>query len=265
MPCTCCKREIKIVSKGLCGACYQRWRKTGTTDYQRWGKRTQCSVKDCDKDVVSHGLCDMHRKRLERHNHIEQTRPDSWGAKHKHPLRHSWKHLLRYRGIEDVCSEWRNDFLRFVMDVGDRPSPKHKLFKADEVKPFGPDNFVWKRSFTEKVDGEDEQTYRNRYSRAFRAVNQEACAGYELKKNFGLSRDEYDLMLRRQNGVCAICGNEETTVIRGKVINLAVDHCHDTGKVRGLLCRECNQGIGCLDHDKDRLKRAVNYLETASI
>lgn len=261
MPCLSCKRDLKPVARGLCNACYSRWRKTGTTEYQRWGKRSVCQIKDCGKRAVSHGLCDTHRKRLERHGHTEQTRSDSWGAKEKHPLLNAWRHLRRFRSIQRVCSEWQDDFLQFIADVGERPSPKHKLFAADETKPIGPRNFVWKRSLIEKVPGEDERTYLARWQRASRSIRKEAHRGYDLKKNYGMNREEYAALVIAQDGECAICGEQETTVIRGKTISLAVDHDHVTGKIRGLLCINCNRALGMFKDDPKRLRKAIRYLK----
>lgn len=70
--------------------------------------------------------------------------------------------------------------------------------------------------------------------------------------------DEYDRMLERQGGVCAICGNGASDAIRK---NLAVDHCHGTGRVRGLLCGNCNTGLGSFKDDPVLLRRAIKYLK----
>lgn len=261
MPCTACLREKPPVARGLCNACYQRWRKTGTTEYQRWGKRTACGVGGCDKPATANGLCAMHLQRMNRHGHVEDTRPDSWGAKHKHPLFHSWAWMRRHRGKDGVDPAWESDFLQFVMDVGERPSPKHKLFAADDSKPIGPTNFVWKRAITERADGEDLRTYGNRVQKVYRAVKPEAFKGYDLKRTFGLSRRDYDALSEEQGHACAICREPERVVIRGRKTSLAVDHCHTTGAVRGLLCAKCNRGLGLFDDDMDRLKAAVGYLE----
>tara|TARA_B100001059_G_C17453368_1_gene388534 strand:+ start:117 stop:596 length:480 start_codon:yes stop_codon:yes gene_type:complete len=74
---------------------------------------------------------------------------------------------------------------------------------------------------------------------------------------YGLTTTEYDNMLREQNGVCAICGSDNP---RGKNV-FVIDHNHDTGEVRGLLCDMCNKGIGCLGDNLDKLRSAVLYLE----
>jgi hypothetical protein len=84
---------------------------------------------------------------------------------------------------------------------------------------------------------------------------------HDLKKDFGLTIEEYDAMLAAQLGVCAICGREETATYRGRIRQLAVDHDHETGKIRGLLCGQCNRGLGCFTDDSARLIAAATYLD----
>lgn len=260
MPCTSCFREKPAVSRGLCNACYQRWRKTGTTDYQRLGRITICAVGGCGKRAAAKGLCDTHRKRMDRHGHIEETRPDSWGAKNGHPLNGSWMHLQRFKATHPIDPAW-NDFLQFIADVGERPTPKHKLFARDLERPIGPTNFAWKRSVTERLDGETRADHAKRAQRSYRAVRPEAFRGYELKKNYGLSAQAYEDMGESQGHVCAICRKAETVEIRGKRTCLAIDHNHATGAVRGLLCASCNRGLGLFADNPDRLRAAIEYLE----
>lgn len=72
-----------------------------------------------------------------------------------------------------------------------------------------------------------------------------------LRRNFGLTVADFDRMFADQGGVCAICKEPET---RSRWYTLAVDHCHKTGRVRGLLCNRCNAAIGML---RDRPELAV--------
>jgi hypothetical protein len=260
MSCSACLRDKPVVARGLCNACYQRWHKTGTTDYQRRIGRSTCSVGGCSKPVVSNDLCDTHRKRMERHGHLEETRSDSWGAKEGHPLYNAWAYLRRHGARHPVVDVWRNDFLQFVADLGERPSSKHKLFAADETRPIGPGNYVWKRAVTEKVPGEDEKTYQARAHRVYRSLRPEAFKGYDLKRMFGLTVEQYDAMFAEQKGCCAICGQRETHIIRGRKLSLAVDHCHSAGHVRGLLCSKCNTGLGSFRDDPVLLQAAIEYL-----
>jgi hypothetical protein len=67
-------------------------------------------------------------------------------------------------------------------------------------------------------------------------------------------------MLARQDGVCAICRGEETRTMAGTVLALCVDHDHETGRVRGLLCHPCNMLLGFARDDEERLQAAVRYL-----
>jgi Recombination endonuclease VII len=80
-----------------------------------------------------------------------------------------------------------------------------------------------------------------------------------LRRKYGLTADQFDAMLARQGGGCAICGR---TKDRGR--SLAVDHDAVTGALRGILCQNCNRAIGQLGHDPDRLRKATRYLERAA-
>lgn len=77
-----------------------------------------------------------------------------------------------------------------------------------------------------------------------------------LKRAYGMTLEEYEALLRAQEGKCAICG--ETC---GTGQHLSVDHCHDTNAVRGLLCRNCNRGLGLFQDRPDLLGRAHEYLK----
>lgn len=86
-----------------------------------------------------------------------------------------------------------------------------------------------------------------------------------LERKYKISIDDYDRMFEAQGGRCAICNNVQTHTYKGSVTRLAVDHDHKTGKVRGLLCHECNAGIGFLHEDKTLLRKAVTYLDTYGV
>lgn len=82
----------------------------------------------------------------------------------------------------------------------------------------------------------------------------------ELKRKYGFSLEGYTELYSEQNGKCFICSTHKPS--RGKD-RLVVDHCHETGAVRGLLCHKCNRGIGFLCDDKYLLLNAFSYLEGA--
>ena len=78
----------------------------------------------------------------------------------------------------------------------------------------------------------------------------------QRRRNYGISDEFYEDMKARQNDCCAICN--KTSTENGQA--LAIDHCHDTGKIRGLLCTTCNLGIGYLNDNVNLLADAIKYL-----
>jgi hypothetical protein len=103
----------------------------------------------------------------------------------------------------------------------------------------------------------DPEKYRAVEARAERRL---AHRNWRLIRVFGITLEDYERMLLAQNGVCAICRQPE----RIKNRSLAVDHCHVSGRVRGLLCSRCNSGIGHLGDDPARLRAGADYLERHS-
>jgi hypothetical protein len=93
---------------------------------------------------------------------------------------------------------------------------------------------------------------RNRLRRG----NREVEGRKYVLKQYGLTVEEYKEMLSSQKGCCAICTVHEDT----QKTNLHVDHCHTTGKVRGLLCTKCNAGLGMFNDDTSNLTEAIHYL-----
>lgn len=75
-----------------------------------------------------------------------------------------------------------------------------------------------------------------------------------LKKAYNLTIEQYDILLEAQNGRCAICRS-----LPEKDRRLAVDHNHETGRVRGLLCSKCNRGLGLFQDDARLLEEARRY------
>lgn len=80
-----------------------------------------------------------------------------------------------------------------------------------------------------------------------------------LKRVFGISLEDYNEMSKKQNHVCAICGKPE---MNNKNKVLCVDHNHETGAIRQLLCGLCNSGLGAFRDDKTLLETAIKYLQT---
>lgn len=83
-----------------------------------------------------------------------------------------------------------------------------------------------------------------------------------LRRTFGLSVSEYNQMYCAQGGKCAICHQPETRMVKGQPTQLAVDHDHETGQVRKLLCHACNVSLGLLQENTDRMLNMVAYVES---
>ena len=80
---------------------------------------------------------------------------------------------------------------------------------------------------------------------------------HNLKSKYGITPEDYDRMLAEQGGRCKVCMTDEP----GSRGIFVVDHCHETGKNRGLLCSKCNTAIGQLGDDVTMLERAIMYLK----
>lgn len=86
---------------------------------------------------------------------------------------------------------------------------------------------------------------------------------YNLKKMYGIDLKEYDKMFKDQKGACKICKRHlsEVTNSNKRKKTLAVDHCHETNVVRGLLCDSCNRALGMFQDSTEVLESAINYLK----
>jgi hypothetical protein len=98
------------------------------------------------------------------------------------------------------------------------------------------------------------------YDYKCKICSQQLNRRHSLKRTYGITTQEYAEMLAEQEGLCAICRRPESAKRRGRVKPLAVDHCHDSSRVRGLLCHRCNAAIGLLQDDVNVLQQAIVYL-----
>ena len=93
--------------------------------------------------------------------------------------------------------------------------------------------------------------------RGDKSAQTDSARNSRYKWAFGITLDDYEAMFKEQDGCCLGCGNHQSTFSK----RLAVDHCHTTGAIRGLLCMSCNIGLGNLKDNIDTLKNLIKYLE----
>jgi NAD(P)H-flavin reductase len=123
-----------------------------------------------------------------------------------------------------------------------------KCGKCKIEKPL--DAFYGKKSRCAECHKQDMKEYRQRNPDVIRKTN--------LKRCYNITTEQYEEMREQQAGSCWICGKHESTEHYKK---LAVDHCHTTGKVRGLLCKGCNHGLGNFNDNPKLLEKAMEYLK----
>jgi hypothetical protein len=103
------------------------------------------------------------------------------------------------------------------------------------------------------------------YNKAYRKNNKEKFLAIErkskLKKAYGITPEQYDQLLEIQNEKCAICASKKPG---GRTKMFFIDHCHDNGNIRGLLCMRCNTGLGLFLDNPKFLLNAISYLKENS-
>jgi len=201
-----------------------------------------CLVEGCQKKLFSMGMCQTHYN-IKRTANMPPCSVDGCDAKSK------TKGLcgVHYRrGIEvkrDFCSI---DGCTNKIHANKLCSTHHtRLRRHGSLSKVRPKNWSG-------TDKEYDAYYRKAASRS-------------LKRKYGITLYDYEVMYEEQNGVCKICGNPETRInpYTKTPIRMPVDHCHETGKIRGLLCTDCNVGIGNLNDDIKLLEKAIEYLHNA--
>jgi hypothetical protein len=84
-----------------------------------------------------------------------------------------------------------------------------------------------------------------------------------LKQRFGVDLEWYEEQFKKQNYSCAICKSKTNKTTGDRQFwNFSVDHCHDSGKVRGILCNNCNRALGLFQDNPEVLRKAAEYVET---
>lgn len=220
-------------------------------------RQVPCKIDGCASKARQRGRCKRHYKAWRKEHGLLFTRePEHRKEVHLNKYRTAWQSRLNNGSL---CDDWK-DLEAFAYGVYPKPGPNYRLCRIRPKELYGPTNFIW-RVQVKRIPGESMTDYalRLRVEQLSRFPDFERDR--QLMKSFGLTQDQYDQMLKDQNGGCAICGRPETSKSRTQKIKaMSVDHDHETGAVRGLLCFECNTGIGKLGDSIERLEAAIRYL-----
>lgn len=197
-----------------------------------------CSVDECDKRPSARGWCGMHYRRWRTHGDV---------------------HVNARRGprprMERVEGGYQCPFCKGWYSARRKVTAHCESFHNDEMPVECPE---CNRRFLDDRGKQTHMGFAHPEAIKHRHKSPVAQREWNLRTNYGIEVADYDRMLRDQGGTCAGCDGLEQDQPRGR---LAVDHCHETGVVRGLLCIACNLAIGKLGDSPERLRRLATYLE----
>ena len=169
--------------------------------------------------------------------------------KRKHYLYSTWYWLHTQQKSHQVEPEWSNLDL-FIEELGDRPTDKHRLHRIDPSLGYIRGNVVWRLMLKHDPT-----------AKSWCQRNPDKVRSHKIKHRFGLSTESYEILLKKQNHCCAICGVHENDYHQ----KLSIDHCHITGKIRGLLCSDCNFMLGRAKDNISTLQNGITYLQGLSL
>lgn len=199
-----------------------------------------CLRDGCERPVWARGWCSTHysserkiRKTAEKRAAIGPLTCTKCGSSYV---------PIHYTGHNARCAKCRE------------PIAPSELTCVTCGKLYVPERYSGRNKFCSRKCKDQERINDGRSSAATRR--------WLLLNKYGLTTEKYDEIFERQGGACAICGRSAPVGRAARVGArwLNVDHCHDTGEVRGLLCMECNTGIGKLGDSVEMLHRAIAYL-----
>lgn len=222
-----CDKPVKVKKFQLCVTHYHRFNRHGDPEAWRKKSRPICKVDDCDLRAVAHELCDMHYRRQKRYG--TTTAPER-------PTVCAVEGCGEPVTAKALCDRHYRRESRGVM-----PSDRHCGWCGEPIDPNASSN----RRFCSRTCLEHEHAVRRRENHRTIWLRQ-----------YGLTPETYAEMFAAQGDRCKICGTSEAPA-RG---SFCVDHDHKTGKVRGILCSECNTGLGKFRDDPDLLRAAIAYL-----
>ena len=203
-----------------------------------------CAITDCNAPVSGRGYCQKHYQRLRRHGDPLALKINRTKSADLQPCKVDG--CQRYAEARGMCkshwARWRKtgdpgpaDFLAAPRSPDDTHRSCSKCGLELPVEKFPSDP-----RYPEK---------RTSICFACKAVLDRSRA---LARRYGMTAKDYDDLLQQQGGKCAVCGSEN---------RLCVDHCHQSTKVRGILCDRCNVALGAANDDPDVLRGLADYLD----
>lgn len=193
--------------------------------------RGTCSIHGCQRDIFTNrGWCQMHYQRWRTHGDA------------------TWEPAPRDTCSVDGCNE------PVVAKGLCRPDYHRSLYRERRLRTGHPEPAPLIRP-CDMCGTEYRRIRRSRFCSD--ECRRSSRALYYLLRDYGLTPEAYYELLDQQNHVCAICGGSDE--VKGI---LSVDHCHETNRVRGLLCHRCNVGLGHFRDDPALLARAAQYVGT---
>jgi hypothetical protein len=137
---------------------------------------------------------------------------------------------------------------------------KYNREHQDMIRGYGKKHYQSYKEVEKEESKKYYQTHKDERKK-YRYGRREEIRGYKMLRRYGITLEQYNELLIQQNGVCAICLQPEITKHQSGMSKiLAVDHDHDTGEIRGLLCNYCNTSLGGFRDDPTILELAKQYL-----
>jgi len=240
----------KHSSKGYCTMHYSSFVNYGDpliTKQGRKGLYKNCTVEDCNREHEGRGYCSMHLTRIRKFGTPtpDMKFPTPRGQNLSNGETKTCSRCgLKKANVEFHISRSRPDGLNIYCK--DCSTEFSKVRYADPQK----------RSIM-LIRG-----------RMWREKNPEADVRKHLRRKYGMTLEQYNTLFDKQKGLCALCSKPESVKRNSKSERperLAVDHCHDTGRIRGLLCFKCNTAVGSIGDDEESAKRVVEYFESNAL
>lgn len=248
----CSKRHE---ARGWCPAHYRRWRQYGDPlgcAPPRAIIERICEIDGCDRRRSSRRWCGMHHRQWKLYGDPLTLKPKT--VDQERACAYCGNLFTPNRKAQRFCG--RSCAVRCRRTVAPPAPGKKTCTRCGEVKDvygFAPN--------AKRVDGRS--SWCRECQRAFYVVHNQredvrfAQRASKLNDRYRIAPGEYAAMLKAQEFACYICGRPHG---EDRIQRLHVDHCHETGRVRGLLCRRCNFGLGWFEDDPIRLRRAIEYL-----